>query len=241
MPFKTLTYTNCIYFSSQETTNDSDDDSRRETENDLETQVYPTNCHLPRRHIPTNPSMQNNRVHLSQETNLTEHSAVTTETFLEDNALSDIQKKRKLQSLYYGTRYKPEDKYEVQKVRKIIRESIFKHVKFCRGEGLSQNDKKGRKAIEKNAFGRAHDTPDLTLRTGYAYEILKLSGNGEDKKSLTQRALWWKTYNVYVLHEIRQIRSTKNFNLKKSCIEGMCTLCILFSLIITFMTKLTFV
>ena len=216
--------------------NNSDDDSRRETENDLETQVRPNSCSYFRRHAPTSPTMQNHRVHLSQETNLTEHSAVTTETFLEDNALSDTQKKRKLQSLYYGTRYKPEDKYEVQKVRKIIRESIFKHVKFCRGEGLSQDKKKGRKAVEKKAFGMTHETPDLTLRTGYAYEILKLSGNGEDKKSLTQRALWWKTYNVHVLHEIRQIRSIKNFNLKKSCIEGMYASYILVLLIIMFMT-----
>ena len=68
--------------------------------------------------------MQNNRLYLSQETNMTEHSAVTTETFLEDNALSTNQKKRKLQGLYYGTSYKPEDKYEILKVK-------LKHLLTC--------------------------------------------------------------------------------------------------------------
>ena len=223
MSFKKSACTNDIYISSQETIDNSDDDSRSGTGNDLETQVCPSTAHRPQRHAPTNHRMQNNRFHLSQETNMTEHSAVTTETFLEDNALSSNQKKRKLQGLYYGTSYKPEDKYEILKVRNIVRESIFKHVKFCRGEGSSSNEKSGRKAVEKNAFGRRHDTPDITLRSGYAHEILKLSGNGEDKKSLTQRALWWKTYNIYVLQEIRQVRSSKNFSLKKSCIEGMCT------------------
>ena len=55
------------------------------------------------------------------------------------------------------------------------------------------------------------------------HKFINIHYNGEDKKSLTQRALWWKTYNIYVLQEIRQVRSSKNFSLKKSCIEGMCT------------------
>ena len=89
MFFKKYTCTHYINLSSQETINSSDDNLINDTGNNLETQVCPNIGHLPRRYALSNPAMQNNRVNLSQETNLTEHSAVTTETFLEDNALSD--------------------------------------------------------------------------------------------------------------------------------------------------------
>ena len=56
---------------------------------------------------------------------MNEHSAVTMETFLDNNTLSNDQKKRKIQGLYDDTSSKPEEKYEVQKVRKIDRESIL--------------------------------------------------------------------------------------------------------------------
>ena len=158
--------------------------------------------------------------YLSQHSTESRSSVVTTESVLEDNALSTDEKKRKLQVLYYGSKYKEEDKYEIQKVRKIVRDNVFQQVKFCRGEGASKQGKSSNNVAMKRAFGKSHDAPDLTLRNGYAYEILILSGNGEDKKSLTERALWWKTYNTYVLHEVRQLRSSMNFNVKKSCIEG---------------------
>ena len=62
----------------------------------------------------------------SQETQLTQQSIVTTEPLLNENALSTEEKKRKIQEVYYGRSYKEEDKYEVQKVRKIVRKNIFK-------------------------------------------------------------------------------------------------------------------
>ena len=162
----------------------------------------------------------------SQETQLTQQSIVTTEPLLNENALSTEEKKRKIQEVYYGRSYREEDKYEVQKVRKIVRENIFKHVKFCIGEGSYGTNKDGRTKSEnkniatKNTFGQSHEYPDITLRKGYAYEILELSGYGVDKKSLSQRALWWKTYNRFVQNEIRQVRSGMNHNVKKSCVEG---------------------
>ena len=75
---------------------------------------------------------------LSQNSNVTE---ITTDSVVQDNALSTEEKKRKLRQLYYGTHFQDEDKYEVQKVRRIVRESVFKKVKFCRGEGSSGSDK----------------------------------------------------------------------------------------------------
>ena len=155
---------------------------------------------------------------LSQNSNVTE---ITTDSVVQDNALSTEEKKRKLRQLYYGTHFQDEDKYEVQKVRRIVRESVFKKVKFCRGEGTSGSDKRSpKKQALTKVFGKSHEAPDLTERKGYAYEVLKLSGNGEDVRTLTRRALWWKTYNVYVPQEVRQLRSSMNFNIKKSCVEG---------------------
>ena len=155
---------------------------------------------------------------LSQNSNVTE---ITTDSEVQDNALSTEDKKRKLRQLYYGTHFQDEDKYEVQKVRRIVRESVFKKVKFCRGEGSSGSDKRSpKKQALTKVFGKSHEAPDLTEWKGYAYEVLKLSGNGEDVRTLTRRALWWKTYNVYVLQEVRQLRSTMNFIIKKSCVEG---------------------
>ena len=69
-------------------------------------------------------------------------------------------------------------------------------------------------------FVQSHEYPDINLQKGYAYEILELSGYGVDKKSLSQRALWWKTYNRFVQNEIRQVQSGMNYSVKKSCAEG---------------------
>ena len=35
---------------------------------------------------------------------------------------------------------------------------------------------------------------------------MKLMGYDENKKLLTDRALWWKTYNIHVIEKIRQLR-----------------------------------
>ena len=114
-----------IFQAKKQWTSVSDDNSISDTGNNLETQVCPRTSQLPWRHVPIDHGIQNNQFHLSKETNMNEHSAVTMETFLDNNTLSNDQKKRKIQGLYYGTSSKPEEKYEVQKVRKIDRESIL--------------------------------------------------------------------------------------------------------------------
>ena len=65
MSFKKSTCTNDIYISSQETIDNSDDDSRNDTGNDLETQVRPITDHLPQRHV-SNYGMQNNQRRITQ-------------------------------------------------------------------------------------------------------------------------------------------------------------------------------
>ena len=52
-----------------------------------------------------------------------------------DEQLTIEQKKRKFEQVYSGCRWQEEDKYEVQKVKQIVRNNIFKHVKFVKGEG----------------------------------------------------------------------------------------------------------
>lgn len=132
---------------------------------------------------------------MSQETHLTEESGLTTDSLLGENALSTQEKKRRIQDVYYGHAYREENKYEVNKVKKIVRENIFKHLMFCIGEGSYGGDKNGttrgenRSKATRNTYELSHEYPDLTLKCEYAHEVLILSGNGAEKKSLSQRAL----------------------------------------------------
>ena len=61
------------------------------------------------------------------------NSSLTNDTFIEESGLNNDQKKRKMEDIYSSGRWKEVDEYEVTKVRKIIRNHIFKHVKFCKG------------------------------------------------------------------------------------------------------------
>ena len=199
----------------------STEDSNGVRANSLETQEHDNTGAL----VVSRTMLQRNHS-MSQETHLTEESGLTTDSLLGENALSTQEKKRRIQDVYYGRAYREENKYEVNKVKKIVRENIFKHVKFCIGEGSYGSNKNGttrgenRSKATRNTYGLSHEYPDLTLKRGYAHEILTLSGNGAEKKSLSQRALWWKTYSKFVQIEVRQIRSNVNYTVKKTCMEG---------------------
>ena len=52
-----------------------------------------------------------------------------------DNALSLNDKKRRIETVYSNGQWKDEDEYEIAKIRQVIRNHIFKHVKFVKGEG----------------------------------------------------------------------------------------------------------
>ena len=45
---------------------------------------------------------------------------------------------------------------------------------------------------------------------------MKLSGYDEENMSLTDRALWWKTYQNRALNNIRQLRGRMNVGMKKA-------------------------
>ena len=140
-----------------------------------------------------------------------------------DEELTTEQKKRKFEQVYSGHRWQEEDKYEVQKVKQIVRNNIFKHVKFVKGEGYKNtNNDVGRKNGKGNTkeYGKCHEWADLTKVTGYEYNVMKLAGVTEMNCSISDRALYWKTYNEYVREEIRQMRGRMSGSVKQSVNQG---------------------
>ena len=113
-------------------------------------------------------------------------------------------------------------KYEVIKLRQVIRNHIFKHVKFVKGEGAVPSHKKEIKSrqLKQLLFGKCHERPDLTILTGYESQILRMVGLSKENTSVTRRALWWKTYNTYVHQEIRQLRGRMNAGIKLAISQG---------------------
>ena len=62
-------------------------------------------------------------------------STVTNDSIINESVLSPDMKKRKLEEIYSNGRFQEEDEYEVLKVQKVVRQHIFKHLKFYKGEG----------------------------------------------------------------------------------------------------------
>ena len=139
-----------------------------------------------------------------------------------DNSLSVNEKKRKAEATYLSGQWQDEDEYEITKLRQVVRNHIFKHLKFVKGEGSIPCAKKDRKSKKRNQllFGMCHERPDLTKQTGYECTILRLVGMHETDSSITAQALWWKTYNGYVHQEIRQLRGRMNNAMKISITQG---------------------
>ena len=52
-------------------------------------------------------------------------SSLTNNTFIDESGLNNDQKKRKMEDIYSGGRWKEVDEYEVMKVRKVIRNHIL--------------------------------------------------------------------------------------------------------------------
>ena len=69
-------------------------------------------------------------------------------------------------------------------------------------------------------YGKCHEKADLTKQSGYKYNVMKLAGITEKNCSLTERALYWKTYNTYVRDEIWQMRGRMSASIKHSVNQG---------------------
>ena len=62
-----------------------------------------------------------------------------------DRDLSVNDEKRKMNDIYLSAQWNDEVEYEVTKLRQVIRNHIFKHVKFVKGEGSVPSQKKDNK------------------------------------------------------------------------------------------------
>lgn len=158
-----------------------------------------------------------------QETENSVVSGITNEESTNsENGLSLDDKKRKIDAIFLSQQWNDEDEYEITKIRQVIRNHIFKHVKFVKGEGSVPTHKKDNKSrqLKNLMFGKCHERPDLTRQSGYECQILKMVGLDEHDTSLVRRALWWKTYNSYIHQEIRQLRGRMNAGIKTSIAEG---------------------
>ena len=63
-----------------------------------------------------------------------------------DNGLSIEDRKRKIDAIFLSQQWIDEDEYEITKIRQVIRNHIFKHVKFVKGEGSIPTQKKDNKS-----------------------------------------------------------------------------------------------
>ena len=81
--------------------------------------------------------------HTIQDTEGSVVSGITNEESTNsDNALSLEEKKRKIDSIFLSQQWTKEDEYVITKLRQVIRNHIFKHVKFVKGEGAIPAQKK---------------------------------------------------------------------------------------------------
>ena len=164
-----------------------------------------------------------NGSHIINQTENAELSQITEESTEVESGLTLEQKKRKIEDIYCSAQWQEEDEYEVAKIRQIVRNHIFKHVKFVKGEGVKSKAQQNRKKAKRkqiDLFGKSHERPDLTIRNGYAYNIMRFVGLDKERTSITRRALWWKTYNVHVHQEIRQLRGRMNAAMKNCISKG---------------------
>ena len=168
--------------------------------------------------------MNSGTIHTVHENESNVVSGITNDRSISgtNNSLSVEEKKRKAETVYLSGQWKDEDEYEITKIRQVVRNHIFKHLKFVKGEGTVPCAKKDRKSKKKNEllFGMCHERPDLTKQTGYECKILRLVGMNETITSIETQALWWKTYNSYVHQEIRQLRGRMNNSMKMSITQG---------------------
>ena len=149
----------------------------------------------------------------------------------DDSNLTQVEKKRKISTVYAQDARYPYDPNELTKIRKAIRLKVFPSTKFCKGEGRTKKLKTNKSKylspedIEKRV-GITHENPDLTTCKGYAIEVLKSCANVNDNHlNLSHMATWWNTYNKIVLRELRNHRAVINYRVKQSCINGKIYVC----------------
>ena len=117
-----------------------------------------------------------------------------------------------------------------KQLRDVVWKYVFCGLKFVPGEGsqtgkrahddasASGNSKnevnasspqdKRRRGLNKETpeFGKSHERTDLTVESGYPWDIIKQMGMDVGTNNTDySRAIWWKCVNVTVKHEIQQL------------------------------------
>ena len=146
-------------------------------------------------------------------------------TRIPEEKMNQEEKWARMETIYSNTDYgEDEDEFEVAKVKKMVRDNIFCLTKFCKGEGNPKapvRPKPGKpKRVVLMKIGRTHELADVTQKRGYEYEVMKLCGLEEGKRTLDERCKWWKTYNYYVKYEIGQQRGHIQYMLRLTLTQG---------------------
>ena len=88
---------------------------------------------------------------INQDTEASVVSGITSvDSINTDRGLSVNDKKRKTNEMYLSAQWNDEDEYEVTKLRQVMRNHIFKHVKFVKGEGAIPSHKKENIECKRN-------------------------------------------------------------------------------------------
>ena len=131
-----------------------------------------------------------------------------------EKALSKEQKRTKIEEVYNSAQWVSPQKHVDKRIQDVVKEHIFKKIKFCKGEGVAiVRSKEGKRLQEakKVEYGKTHERFDLT-GPGYALEVMKKCDVTEDQYSLQEQALWWKVYGSPVKEEIMSVRGRKGYN-----------------------------
>jgi len=74
--------------------------------------------------------------------------------------LSLEEKKQKIDAIYLSAQWNDKDEYKVTKLRQVICNHIFKHVKFVKGEGAVPTMKKDNKSRQLKNYCLENVTKD---------------------------------------------------------------------------------
>ena len=126
-------------------------------------------------------TIANKTTNASVLNNITRVNSVT------EIVLSIQNKKRQIENAYLSGQWKDVDEYEFSKFSQIIYNRIFKYVKFIKGEDVKVILNVGKRNSSKAlAYGKYHETANLTKRTGYEYALVNFVSLTEENSKLVK-------------------------------------------------------
>lgn len=105
---------------------------------------------------------------------------------------------------------------ELSKLRVIVKDQIFRKMKFLPNEGYPLKFQRK----EDAKFG-SFDLPDLRLRKGPVFRILWCAEQYDKVKTVKSRVTYWKTYRSHIRRMIMTERSSRTQAVKDCVVQGM--------------------